>query len=186
MRTLVAVLFVSLLAATPAVAQEPQRSRLGAGGTFGFGETWDDEGSIGSGWLAGGYLDYRLFGKTDLEVGVDVLRHERTGSPFYAEGHTTFVSASLLRRFGSDRHNGYLLGGLTIGAHKGSAGFPADGILNTHEGTDWGWIFGGGASFRIGDRLDIGPVIRITLMNVSNDSDPAMVIMTGVRVGFRQ
>lgn len=172
-----------VLGASTASAQSP---RFSFGGTGGFGQTWDDEGSIGKGWLVGGYADIRLFSHTDLDLSIDYLTHDRDAGYFQAEGHTTFVSAALRQRFGGDRTNGYLLGGLTIGAHDGTAGFPAYDEVNHYSGTHPGLIFGGGVNIGIGERLEIGPVVRITLMGADSDSDPASVIMTGVRIGWRK
>jgi hypothetical protein len=168
-----------------AVSAQTTPSRFAAGGTVGFGQTWDDEGSIGRGWLAGGYADVRLFGHTDAEFAVDVLRHDRNDR-FQAQGHTTFASAALRQRFGGDRTYGYVLGGVAIGSHTGTAGFPELGLVNEYSGTHGGFLFGGGFTFTAGNNVEIGPVVRIALLGADSDSDPASAIMTGVRIGFRK
>lgn len=151
---------------------------------MGFGQTWDDEGSIGTGALAGGYADWRLGGHTDLELSVDFLRHKRAGGHFQAEGHTTFLGASVVRRFGGRAASGYVLGGVTLGAHSGTAGFPEVNLITDTTGTHRGFLFGGGMAFRAGPRIEIGPVVRIVLLSVDNDSAPASAAMAGFRVGF--
>jgi hypothetical protein len=177
---------VLVVAATAASAQTPSSPRFSIGGTAGFGQTWDDEGSIGTGWLAGGYGQVRLFGHTDAEFSVDVLRHNRDSGAFQAEGHTTFVSAALRQRFGGERTKGYLLGGFTIGSHSGTAGFPAYNMVNDYSSTRGGFVFGGGLNFTVGDAVEIGPVIRITMLGTDADADPWSSIMTGVRIGIRR
>jgi len=49
-----------------------------------------------------------------------------------------------------------------------------------------GLIFGGGLSVWAGHRIEIGPVVRITLMGADEDADPASVVMAGVRIGLRK
>ena len=168
-----------------AAAQSGAPSRLSLGATGGFGQTWDDEGSIGTGWLAGACGDVRLLSHTDAEFSVDWLRHDRSTGAFQAEGHTTFVSAALRQRFGGDRANGYVLGGVTLGAHTGTAGFPAENLINHNSSTHGGFMFGGGLSFRVGERMELGPVIRIAVLGANVDSDPASAIMAGFRIGLR-
>ena len=174
------------LTAGSVAAQSGAPSRVSLGATGGFGQTWDDEGSIGSGWLAGAYADVRILTHTDAEFSVDWLRHDRSTGAFQAEGHTTFVSAALRQRFGGDRANGYALGGVALGAHKGTAGFPGvENLINHNSSTHGGFLFGGGLSFRVGERMELGPVIRIAVLGANVDSDPASAIMAGVRIGIR-
>lgn len=53
--------------------QKPPRKRERPAWTFGAtaggGQTWDDEGSIGKGWLVGGYIDRRISTHVDFELG---------------------------------------------------------------------------------------------------------------------
>jgi hypothetical protein len=185
MRTIVLSFALIVALAGPAAAQATEPGRFSFGATGGFGQTWDDEGSIGKGWLAGGYAGVRIFRRTDVEFAVDWLQHDRSGGAFLAEGHTTFLSAALVQRFGSDRTNGYVLGGLTAGIHDGTVGFAFDGPLHKTSGTHGGFVFGGGLSFPAGP-VDIGPIVRIVLLGADTDSDPASAIMAGVRIGLRK
>lgn len=188
MRSRITAFFTGIaivLTAGSVAAQSGAPSRLSVGATGGFGQTWDDEGSIGSGWLAGAYGDVRLLSHMDAEFSVDWLRHDRSTGAFQAEGHTTFVSAVLRQRFGGDRANAYVLGGVTLGAHTGTAGFPAEDLINHNSSTHGGFMFGGGLSFRVGERMELGPVIRIAMLGANVDSDPASAITAGFRIGIR-
>jgi hypothetical protein len=170
---------------TDVCAQSLERPAWRLGGTAGGGSTWDDEGSIGSGWLAGAYVGRRLSEHVDVEFAADLLRHERnTGRfGFQAEGHTTYVSAVLVRRFGPPAANVFLLGGGTLGIHRGNAGLADTPALNENHSTNVGFIFGGGFSVRLRHNVEIAPLVRWTLMRISDDADPWSSIMAGVRIG---
>jgi hypothetical protein len=184
------ILLSALLAAAAAVdvsAQTVDDPRWTFGGTIGAGRTWDDEGPIGSGWLAGGYATRRLSPRVDVELAVDVQRHDRSGSPgsgYEAKGHTTYLSASAIRRFGSRSANCFILGGGAIGIHRGTTGFIYEPVRVESNDTHGGIIFGGGLAFRTAGGLEISTPVRITLMGVDDDSDPVSSIMGGVRIGF--
>ncbi len=169
----------------PASAQ-PRDSRWTAGATAGMGRTWDDEGQIGSGALAGGYAGWRWLARTDAEVSVEILRHRRTGGHFQAIGHTALVEGVLTRRFGPQAASGYVLGGVALGFHTGTAGFPADGLVVRTESTQRGVVAGGGLTFRVGERLEMGPIVKIVLLAADRDSDPASAAMVGFRIGTRR
>jgi hypothetical protein len=156
------------------------------GGTLGGGQTWDDEGSIGRGWLAGAYADRRISRNVDLELSADVLWHDRFTGPssFQAEGRTAYLSAALIRRFGPPRSNVFLLGGGTIAIHRGTAGFADEPVQADTDGTHPGYVFGGGFSFRAARNIEIAPIVRFTVLSIDVDSDPATSYMLGVRVGF--
>ena len=178
---------ITVLAATEMSAQtRPERPVWTLGGTVGGGQTWDDEGSIGRGWLVGGYADRRISRNVDLEVSADVLWHDRFTGPssFQAEGHTMYVTAALMRRFGPPRINAFLLGGGTIGIHRGTAGFADEPVQANTDGTHPGYIFGGGCSLRTAGNIEIAPTVRFKMLSIDDDSDPAMSYMLGVRVGF--
>jgi hypothetical protein len=187
MRTRVVLvgLFIALFAGTASAQTSSSASRWTFGGAGGFGSTSDDEGSIGSGVLAGGYADWRWLGHTDVELSVDYLRHKRSTGFFQAEGHTTFLSAALVQRFGGDAAYGFVFGGVTLGSHAGSAGFPADNLVSENKGTHPGFTLGGGLMFRASERIHVGPVVRVVFLTAESDSDVFAAGMAGVRVGFR-
>lgn len=182
----IGILIVLLTSGRPASAQSVgERPSWTFGFTGGGGKTWDDEGSIGRGWLAGGYLDRRITDSIGLELSGDLLRHERNTGPvsFQAEGYTTYLSAALTFRFGPSAANAFLLGGGTVGIHRGKAGL-GDQPLRDADSTNPGFIFGGGVSFQAGDHVEIAPLIRMTLMQVDDDFDPFSSIVAGIRIGF--
>lgn len=164
-------------------AQPAPDPRWTFGGTAGFARTWDDEGSIGSGWLAGGYVNRRLSKHVDLEFAADVVKNDRDDA-FQANGHTTYLSGELIRRFGSRSANFFLMGGGAIAIYNGSTGFADNSFRTERSSVNPGWIFGGGLSFRTGNDVEIAPIVRMTLMNIENDSDPWSTFTAGVRIGF--
>jgi hypothetical protein len=180
-----AAVFGWFVSVSESSAQPPARPSWSLGATAGAGKTWDDEGSIGSGWLIGGYVQRRLTTHMDLELSGDLLRHERNTGPFSfrADGHTTYFGAALVGRFGPPDANFFLLGGGTLGIHRGEAGLGDAPALNQHESTNVGFIFGGGLSFRTSNGLEIAPLVRMTVMRVDDDADPFSSIMAGVRIG---
>ena len=164
-------------------AQTAPDPRWTLGATGGFGRTWEDEGSIGSGWLIGGYVDRRLAQHLDLEVAADLLKNDRRDR-FQADGHTTYVSVQLIPRFGSRARNAFVMGGPTFAFYEGTTGFDDGSFRNEHSSTTFGWMFGGGFSFRTSRSLEITPLVRMTLMNVDSGSDPWSSITGGLRIGF--
>lgn len=184
-RIILAGLFIGLLAGTAGAQPSSRDSRWTFGGAAGFGSTWDDEGSIGSGVLAAGYADWRWLRHTDVEVSVDYLRHKRSTGFFQAEGHTTFVSAALVQRFGGNAAHGFVFGGVTLGSHAGTAGFPADNLIAENKGTHPGYTFGGGLMVRAAERFEVGPFVRVVFLTAESDSDVFAAGMAGVRIGFR-
>ena len=95
------ILFFTLAGAASAQTTPPA-SRWSFGATVGAGQTWDDESSLGTGVLVGGYADRRLLRLTDLELSADYLRHKRGTGFFQAEGHMMILGATLVQRFGGD------------------------------------------------------------------------------------
>jgi opacity protein-like surface antigen len=148
---------------------------------IGGGGTWDDEGSIGTGIVAGGRVDWHLFGNTSVEAALDVLTHDRTGGAFEAEGTNTIVSLSLLHRFGRPAARPYVLEGVHIIRHSGRTRF--DGIATNRRSTDPGFHVGAGIAMRVTDRVDIGPEGRIYFIQPTDGSAPAWVYWIGGRVG---
>jgi hypothetical protein len=183
MRTTTLLVMLLLSSAPPARAQTTTPSGTIAG-IAGGGKTWDDEGQIGSGALIGLRAERRLFGRTFAEVAVDYLRHERTGR-FSAEGHTVLVSGTLIQRFGTGGAQPYVLGGVTLARHRGTYGFPEDGIEYSTGSTDTGFAFGGGLAVRVGQRFEVGPEARLLTLASDDDSSPAFVYWIGGRFGVR-
>ena len=182
MRTIgILALAVSSLGA-PAVAQTLEPSGT-AGVVLGGGRTWDDESQIGGGIVAGGRVDWRLFGSTSLEASADVLTHDRSGGFFEAEGQTLLLGASLLHRFGTAAARPYVLGGFDIVRHDGSTTF--EGVRTDRRSTDYGYHFGGGIGVRIGERLEAGPEARFYMIQPEDGSAPAFAYWVGGRLAIR-
>lgn len=175
-----ALLLILSAATTNAQTSEPRGS---AGGLLGLGQTWDDEGSIGTGPVVGGRVEWRLFGTTAVELSVDVLSHDREGQFFEANGRTLFTGASLVHRFGESVAQPYLLGGVHLATHSGTTRF--DDRRTERDSTDLGYHFGGGLAIRVSDRVEAGPEARFYMIQPGNDSDPATAYWIGGRVGFR-
>jgi Outer membrane protein beta-barrel domain len=178
------VIFAITLGLAENAAAQASESRWTFGATGGFGRTWDDEGGIGSGWLIGGYVDRRLSQNVDVEVAGDLLKNRRTDA-FEADGHTTYLSAQIIRRFGSRDANFFLMGGGALAIYRGTTGFSDGSFHMEHSSTNAGFIFGGGMSFHTASNLEIAPIVRMTLMYIEDDSDPWSTITAGIRIGFR-
>lgn len=182
MRRIVFVLM--LAAATPLYAQESRGSISGIGG---FGKTWDDEGSLGGGWLAGGAVDRVIFGNKGggarIEFSAEVLSHDRSEGYFLSDGETLVGAVSLVQRFGTGGTQPYVAGGLTVGHHSGTNTF--DGERFPLSSTNAGFRGAFGIAFRVGQRMEISPELRLNGFFVDNDSDPVSILSFGVRVGWR-
>lgn len=184
MRNRLLLLLFTTLLITPATAYgQTTDPKWTFGATGGWGKTWDDEGGIGSGWLIGGYVDRKLSKNVDLEFAADLLWNKRTDA-FQADGKTTYLSAQVIRRFGSRQANGFVMGGGALAIHDGVTQFSDGSFRTEHNSTNPGFMFGGGMSFRTGNDVEIAPIVRMTLMSIDDDSDPWSTISVGVRVGF--
>ena len=188
MRRLILIALITLALPSLAVAQSdhPQGSLSAVAGG---GQTWDDEGSLGGGFVFGARADYRLWGKTYGEIAVDVLTHDRDVGYFKADGRTTFLTASLIRRFGEGRAQPYILGGGLIAWHSATltfgSGVPEQMVSSDESSTNGGFTFGTGVLVRAGDRVELGPELRLLGMFVGDDSDPATAYWVGIRVAYR-
>lgn len=176
-------LLLALIALPANLRAQSSESRGSLAAIFGAGRTWDDEGSLGTGPVGGGRVDWKMFGQTRIEASVDLMSHDRSGGFFEAEGRTTFIGASVVQRFGSTRVQPYILGGLHLVRHTGSTTFG--GMRNDRESTDYGYHFGGGFAGRIGGRIEAGPEVRFYMIQPENDVDPALAYWIGGRVGIR-
>ena len=175
---LLAFLIMCVSSAAHAQAPAPKTSfSLIAGGA----QTFDDESSLGRGWLVGVAIDRVLAGSTRVEGSLEFVTHDRTQGFFLAEGHTLIGGVSLVQRFGHGRIQPYGFTGLTAGHHSGSTTF---GDLHTEaSSTDWGWRAGVGLTFRAGSRYEISPELRMNGFFIDSDSHPATLPSIGVRFG---
>lgn len=171
-----------LLVSTTAFAQ-PRESRGSVSAIGGVAKTLDDEGSLGRGWLLGGAIDRVVFGKTRVELSLDVLTHDRDAGYFRSNGRTIVGGLSLLRRFGSGSAQPYLFGGVTVGHHSGTNEFNGSPVRLSNS--DTGLRFGLGVAIRAGRRFEVSPELRMNGFFIDNDSDPATLPSFGIRVGWR-
>jgi hypothetical protein len=177
-------LCAGLLTLPVSVSAQPLDSRSTVSAIGGFGKTYDDEGSLGGGWLAGGAFDRVVFGRTRAEVSLEVLTHDRDAGYFQSRGRTIVTGVSLLRRFGNSRAQPYLFGGLTAGHHSGTNVF--DGSPVERSSLDAGMRFGAGVAIRAGRRLELSPEFRLNGFFIDNGADPATLLSFGLRVGWRR
>ena len=185
MRRFIFSLAAILTITVPARAQSPATpTNWSAAAVAGAGRTWDDEGVIGDGAIAGGRVARRIIGGTFVEGSLDVLHHERADR-FSAEGNTLFLSAAVVQRFGRGRVQPYALGGVTLARHRGTYGFLPDNKVSRAESTDTGFVFGGGMAVRAGRRFEIGPEVRFFFLGSDTDSSPAIGYWIGARFGVR-
>lgn len=174
--------FAILLIAAGASAQ-PAAARGSVSAIGGFGKTFDDEGSLGRGWLIGGAVDRVVFGKTRAEVSLEVLTHDRDAGYFLSNGRTIIGGVSLVHRFGSGGAQPYVFAGLTAGHHSGTNTFSGQPV--SLSSTDAGMRYGVGVAIRAGARYEISPEFRVKGFFVDNDADPVTLFSFGVRVGWR-
>ena len=182
MRAVVLALILSAIA-DGVCAQPATESRQSVSLIGGLGKTYDDEGSLGRGWLVGGAIDRVVFGRTRLEGSLELLTHDRDAGYFLSNGRTVIGGLSLVRRFGSGGTQPYLFAGLTAGHHSGANRFSGNRVPLSNTGA--GMRFGFGVAMRAGARYEIRPEIRMNGFFIDNDSDPATLPSFGIRVAWR-
>lgn len=180
MRAQVIALTVCLVA-SPLYAQSIS-SRGSASAVGGVATTYDDESRLGRGWLAGGALDHVVFGTTRAEVSVEVVTHDRASGYLQSSGQTVIGGVSVVQRFGKGSTQPYVLGGLTVAHHSATNTFAGDARKVSQ--TTAGMRFGAGVAFRAGDRLELGPELRIN--SFFGGSDLWLLPSVGMRVGWRR
>ena len=173
----------AVLTSAGVATAQPADPRSTVSAIGGFGKTFDDEGSLGRGWLAGGAIDRVVFGRTRAEVSFEVLTHDRNSGYFQSSGRTLIAGLSLVRRFGSGRGQPYLFAGLTAGHHSGTNVFSGSPVHRSNS--DAGIRFGAGVAIRAGERLEVSPEFRVNGFFIDNDADPATLFSFGIRVGWR-
>jgi len=168
----------------PRPTARPSRSVSTSSVIGGFGNTLDDEGGLGRGWLAGAAVDRHAFGNTRVELSLEMATHRRDSGTFQSSGQTVTGGLSLVHRFGGGKVQPYLFEGLTLGHHWGTNHFNGDPVFISS--TDAGVRFGAGVAIRAGRRLEISPEVRLNGFWIDNDADPATLPSFGVRVGWRR
>jgi hypothetical protein len=179
--TLAAALVLAF-AGTTGAQDAPSGSTLAS--VIGAGRTWEDEGSIGPGLLAGARVDRRIAGGTLAEAAVDYLRHDRSDR-YVATGGTVLVTASIVQRLGRREAQPYVLGGFVVAHHSGSSGFPEISHTTMHTtSTNLGFSGGGGLAFKAGRRVQVGPEARFIALSGISGPSPVYLFWVGGRIGF--
>ena len=181
MRIILLTLLFGSAAGMARAQPAPPKSSLSA--VVGAGQTWDDESSLGRGWLAGAAIDRALVGGLRAELSIELLTHDRSEGFLQAEGHTVIAGASVLQRFGRGQTRPYLFAGLTSGRHSGSRTFGDQ--RSNESSSDFGWRAGAGLAIHFGSKYEIAPELRMNGFFIDNDSPPAMLLSAGVRFGLR-
>ena len=176
------LVLVCLLA--DARAQTPE-SRGTVGGTVVAGRTWDDEGAA-LGPVRQSVDVSRLASiRTNEYRRIDRLAVARPQRWLLRSRRTNDVPGRLRRSaFRTQAVRPYLLGGLHLASHSGSTMF--DGVRTERDSTGFGFHFGGGIAFRIGQRFELGPEARFYMIQPDNDLPiPAMAYLDRFSVGLR-
>jgi hypothetical protein len=177
-------LLILLITCTAGVVHaQSTQSKSSVSAIAGAGQTWDDEGSLGRGWLAGAAIDRTLIGGLRAEVSVEVLAHDRAEGFLQANGRTLIGGVSLLQRFGHGQAQPYVFAGATAGHHSGSHAFGQ--IRSDESSTDTGWRAGLGLAMRAGVKYEISPEVRLNGFFIDTDSHPATALSFGIRVAVR-
>ena len=146
-----AVLFTGEIAA----AQEG-RTEVFAGA--GWGRTWDDEGTIGTGLNVNAGVGFNVIPRVALELEVMTAKNKRepgAGSGFHAEGRTTTVGPNVLFHFATGRIKPFVLAGIHFFHHDGFAGFAPD--RPEAKESHWAFRVGAGMKAFVSDRWFIRP-----------------------------
>ena len=181
MRLSFAALALMLFASSAAAQTLESRASFSAIG--GAARTYDDESSLGRGWVIGGAYDHVLFGTTRLEISAELLTHNRDSGYFRSKGNTAVAGASLLHRFGRGHAQPYVFGGLTVGHHSATNTLATDSVpvSSTNPGTRFGF----GVAVKAPNRVEIIPEVRMNTFFTNTGSDPWTLLSFGVRIGFR-
>lgn len=177
-------LTLTALSASAFAHAQARESAASIGVAVGPGQTWDDEGSLGSGFVIGARADRRLFGGTRIELSLDALTHDRDAGYFLANGTTTLFTAALVQRFGSGTIQPYLLAGALVARHSGTVTF-GDEPERRERSTNPGYALGSGFIVSVRDRWEVGPEVRALAMQPDDDSNPALAYWVGVRASYR-
>lgn len=111
--------FVLLMAASSLAAQEKKTEIFAMGGVA---RVTGDEGSLGTGWLAGGAATLPFARRWALDVTVDHLRSERRIPAGRLQGRHTHFSPGIQYRHGDERTYGFVAGGPGLTLDSGDEG----------------------------------------------------------------
>jgi hypothetical protein len=88
-----------------------------------------------------------------------------------------------VQRFGQGVAQPYVLLGVLIAHHTGHVRF-ADTVAPRNS-TDGGGTWGAGLAVNLGDRLELGPELRLLGTASDNEINPKLAFWVGLKFGYR-
>jgi len=154
-------------------------------GAVGIGQTYHDEGSLGSGINGGGGFGYRLSRRFGLEAEVNAFRTTRDYSslypPFQASG--VHVMGNGLLYLNRGRAQSYLIFGAGLMHVSNSTGFAGAQPASSTNGFAAG--FGAGIKIFVTEHLSLRPEFRIYAGNSRGAVEPPLgVLRFSMGIGY--
>jgi outer membrane protein W len=172
-------------ASPPSGIQRPTSVNVLAG----YGRTWDDEGSIGTGGAIGGAVEYRFRPKLSVNGAIERLAHDRDTGFLHFSGRTVFATLGLTYHFAASGVSPYVGGGFGGAFYKGqlrdTLALPPPGIVSPRSSTSTLGYGSAGVDIPIGDRFVVSPDVRIALCQPQDDFAPWSTIRFGVKAAVR-
>lgn len=159
-----AALPIALVCCAGPCSGEEYRYRGEVFGAVGAGKTYDDEGSLGSGFNGGGGVGYRIRPKFGVEFELSGFRHERetsSGSLLF-RGNGVFATGNAVYYFGSGtgRAQPYVIGGAGVLHKRNTSSFEGGPRLD-FSGTGFALNGGAGVKIFVRPRFSIRPEFRV-------------------------
>ena len=182
-------MFTSLILTTVLAQSAPPPASLGSTSVSvlaGQGRTWDDEGSIGSGFAIGGGVEYRFRPRLSVNGAVERLAHDRDTGFLHFSGRTVFVTLGATYHVAARGVSPYVGGGFGGAFYKGTLNddIAGDAVLHRSSTSTLGYG-NAGVDIPIGHRVVISPDVRITFCQPQDDFAPWSVIRFGVKASVR-
>ena len=155
--------------------------------SVGRGQTWDDEGGIGTGTSAGGGVEWRFRPHWSVGAEVERLGHRRDTPALVFSGRTVFASANVVYHVAARGVSPYAGGGFGGAFYTGTLvdrfSLPSRTIPRSSTPTmGYGTA---GVEIPIGDRFAVSPEARITLCRPQDDVGPWSTVRFGVKAALR-
>jgi opacity protein-like surface antigen len=148
----------------PTVLAQNYASRGEVFGSIGGGKTYDDEGSLGSGFDVGGGVGFRLTPRFGVEGQINRLDYKRDfSSGVRFEGTALFTTANVLYHFTTSQAQPYVIGGLGFVHHENRSRFPGDNSLPTRTSNGFAKNFGAGVKIFLNKKFSLRPEFRVFL-----------------------
>jgi hypothetical protein len=187
--TLAALVVLSQVAppVPPKAPAPPARSPVSLTVSVGHGQTWEDEGSIGSGTAAGGGMEWRFSPRWWLGADVERLGYHRDTPGLEWSGRTVLASVNLDYRFAARGVSPYISGGFGGAFQRGETiDRIAPAAVSRPRTSASTMKYGAmGVQIPIGDRWTVSPDFRITFCNPPVDFAPSATMRFAVKAAFR-